>query len=237
MKKNIQLSIPSPCQQQWSSHQPTKLGGYCSSCQKEVIDFTGWSDRQIENYFRYGNDNTCGRFREDQLKTYSLNNNRDTRQGFLPIVLSGITFLLASRQAEATVKKTPDTTVIVLKDHENTLTATDTAGVKTVTGIVKERIDQSPIPGLTVMLKNTTTSTLTDADGRFSIVIQDPKPSDTLVFSFIGYQTIERNVADVTDLTVTLTPDLLLQKITVTAGGICVRRSIWWKIKNIFRQR
>ena len=61
-----------------------------------------------------------------------------------------------------------------------------------VKGKVIEEDTNVPIPGVTVIAKDTTTGTVTDVNGNFSIKIEQGK---TLVFSFIGYYTHEINVS------------------------------------------
>lgn len=50
-------------------------------------------------------------------------------------------------------------------------------------------IDNNPIAGVTVVVDGTSTGTITDADGRFSLKI--PADSKKLIFSFIGMKTKE----------------------------------------------
>ena len=47
MKQNFSISIKSPCQENFESFEPTQKGGFCDSCQKEVIDFTKMSSQEI----------------------------------------------------------------------------------------------------------------------------------------------------------------------------------------------
>src|SRR6186997_3287000 len=66
--KKIKLSIPEPCQQNWDDMAPTSQGRFCSSCAKEVIDFSQMSDTDVLNYFeivKHGK--VCGRTYPDQL--------------------------------------------------------------------------------------------------------------------------------------------------------------------------
>ncbi|HEY9046483.1 MAG TPA: hypothetical protein VIN08_11335 [Ohtaekwangia sp.] len=70
MKDRFTLSIPTPCHEKWNSFSTTKLGGFCSSCKKEVIDFTKWDEEQIKKYFSK-HSSVCGRFSADQLKEYT----------------------------------------------------------------------------------------------------------------------------------------------------------------------
>ena len=74
------------------------------------------------------------------------------------------------------------------------------------------------LPGVNVLEKNTTNGTTTDANGRFSIVVQDE--NSILVFSFIGYQTMETRVGSQTDISITLPPDVTaLQEVVVVGYG------------------
>ena len=55
-------------------------------------------------------------------------------------------------------------------------------------GKVIDAADQQPIPGVAVVVKGTTLGTVTDFDGNFAIKVEN---GQTLVFSFIGYSTVE----------------------------------------------
>lgn len=68
MQKPIMLDIPVPCQEAWDAMTPSDKGRFCSSCAKQVVDFTLMSDSEIINYFLTKSGNTCGRFAGDQLK-------------------------------------------------------------------------------------------------------------------------------------------------------------------------
>jgi len=64
----------------------------------------------------------------------------------------------------------------------------------TISGVVVDE-DADPLPGVNIRLKNTGRGTSTGPDGAFSISV----PGDgerTLLFSFVGYQTVERTFAE-----------------------------------------
>lgn len=68
MSKNIQLTIPKPCHENWDAMTPVEKGRFCGSCQKQVVDFSTMSDRQIAEFFkRPSTGSVCGRFMSDQL--------------------------------------------------------------------------------------------------------------------------------------------------------------------------
>lgn len=62
-----------------------------------------------------------------------------------------------------------------------------------VTGTVKAE-DGSPLPGATVQIKGTTSGTVTDLDGNYSLSVAGVE-NPTLVFSYVGYLTEEVAVA------------------------------------------
>ncbi len=68
-KKQLTLSIPTPCTEDWNAMTPDKNGKFCASCQKTVVDFSRMTDAEIFNYFDTLKGSTCGRFTEKQLTT------------------------------------------------------------------------------------------------------------------------------------------------------------------------
>jgi hypothetical protein len=68
-----------------------------------------------------------------------------------------------------------------------------------VTGTVLSASGREPIIGATVLVKNTTNGTATDAQGKFSIVAP---PNAILVVSFVGFNTREVPVNNQTQLTI-----------------------------------
>ncbi|MGQ0738283.1 MAG: carboxypeptidase-like regulatory domain-containing protein [Bacteroidota bacterium] len=68
MPKKIQLIIPKPCHEDWDAMTPVEKGKFCGSCQKQVVDFSSMSDRQVAAFFKKpSTGSVCGRFMTDQL--------------------------------------------------------------------------------------------------------------------------------------------------------------------------
>jgi hypothetical protein len=72
MKKQstLKLSIPTPCRQGWENMTPTERGRHCASCNKTVIDFTLYSDRELMEFFKKNKGPVCG-----HIPVYNLNRN------------------------------------------------------------------------------------------------------------------------------------------------------------------
>ena len=75
----------------------------------------------------------------------------------------------------------------------------------TVNGSVSDSETNEPLPGVNVVVKNTTKGTNTDFDGNFSI--QDVSSGDVLVFSYLGYKTQEITIGDASTFDVFLVED------------------------------
>lgn len=90
---------------------------------------------------------------------------------------------------------------------------------QTVSGRVTSSVDGSPLPGVSVLVKGTTTGTSSDADGRFAISV--PDNNAVLVLSFIGFTTQEIPVGTQTNIQITMREDATeLSEVVVTALGI-----------------
>ncbi len=89
---------------------------------------------------------------------------------------------------------------------------------QTVTGRVADASD-SPLPGVTVVVQGTTTGTVTNIDGQYSL---SGVPADaTLVFSFVGMRTEQVAVEGRSTINVTMvSSDVLLDEVVITALGI-----------------
>jgi TonB-linked SusC/RagA family outer membrane protein len=89
---------------------------------------------------------------------------------------------------------------------------------QTVTGTVIGTSDSSPIPGVVVLVKGTSTGTVTDLDGKYSI--SAPSPQSILVFSLIGYQSMEVEVGNQSSIQISLSEsESLLDEVVVVGYG------------------
>ncbi|EAZ80616.1 SusC/RagA family TonB-linked outer membrane protein [Algoriphagus machipongonensis] len=102
---------------------------------------------------------------------------------------------------------------------------------KTVTGTVLDEYDVG-LPGVSVLVKGTTTGTATDIDGNFSLNV--PNDQAVLVFSFIGYNKVEQTVGNRSVIDVKLAPDeTTLTELVVTGYTIDSRRETTGAIATV----
>lgn len=76
-----------------------------------------------------------------------------------------------------------------------------------------------PIAGATVLIAGTSTGTITNAEGRYSIDIQSP--DDELLFTFLGYESRRMRVGNRSVIDITLREqENLLEEVVVVAYGV-----------------
>jgi len=89
---------------------------------------------------------------------------------------------------------------------------------RTVTGTVTDSQTSQAMPGVNVLIKGTTTGSISDANGRYSIIVIDP--NSVMVFSFIGYVSEEVPMAGRSVVDVALRSELLqLEEVVVIGYG------------------
>jgi len=105
------------------------------------------------------------------------------------------------------------------------------AQAQTVSGTVTDAEDGSSIPGVNVLVKGTSSGTVTGLDGGYTI---NASSDDVLVFSFVGYTSEEVQVGNQSTINVGLTPDVQsLQEIVVVGYGTQTKREITGSISKV----
>src|SRR5690606_29036266 len=86
-----------------------------------------------------------------------------------------------------------------------------------ITGTVRDSKGE-PLPGVVVTIKGTRTSTATDVNGVFRLNL--PNGNETLVFSFLGFESKEVKATGTTNITVVLNESTsTLDEVVVTGYG------------------
>lgn len=91
-----------------------------------------------------------------------------------------------------------------------------------VTGVVTEASTQEPMPGVTIQVKGTTRGTVSDIDGKYTIMVNQ---NEVLVFSTIGMKTVEKTVSSNAPINVTLEEDNVALDQVVVIGYGTVKKS------------
>ncbi len=102
----------------------------------------------------------------------------------------------------------------------------------TISGSVTDAETSEPLPGVNIVIKGTNQGTTTDAQGAFSLSASSLQ--DTLIFSFIGFQTQEVLIGGRTVINVNLQPHMLSgEELVVVGYGTQERRSLTSSVSYI----
>lgn len=105
------------------------------------------------------------------------------------------------------------------------------ATAQTIKGTVSDT-SGAPLPGVSIVVKNTRTGTTTDFDGNYTI---NAREGDVLIFTYLGLETLTQTVGPSNTLNVTMKEDATqLGEVVVTALGIKKeKKSVGYAIQEI----
>ncbi len=119
----------------------------------------------------------------------------------------------------------------VEKDNTPAVVPNDIIAEQSVSGIVTDEKGQ-PLPGVSVLVKNTNRGTTTDGKGQYKINV--PEANATLVFSFVGYKKQEVSVSNRSTVNVSLqVENQNLEEVVVVGYGTQSRKNLTSAITTI----
>ncbi len=160
MKNKIKITIQEPCHESWLEMTPTEKGRFCSNCQKNVIDFTKASDREI--LMAYNKNNTlCGHFNSAQLNR-NIMAQKEKNSFWIVAAASVIAFLGLGNQSVKAQE-------IIKTEQTDKKQASDSISLKPTTktkysGILYDE-NNIPLPGANVIVKASKIKTQTSING------------------------------------------------------------------------
>ena len=124
--------------------------------------------------------------------------------------------LLKNTNAKFTIK---DNYLVLYSSKDvDVVNETTQSNKRIIKGLISDEFGE-PLIGVSVLVKGTTTGTITDIDGNYSIEI--PNDNAILEFSYIGYQKATLSISGATSFNIILKEDAqVLNEVVVTAMGI-----------------
>lgn len=251
MSKKIQLTVPTPCHENWDKMTQVEKGKFCGSCQKQVMDFTTMSDREIAQFFKKpSTGSVCGRFMNDQLdREIEIPKKRiPWLKYFFQIALPA--FFVTKISAQKTMGKIApiparDTSKVRVTDELRTLgmvlptcikpvigdtiitsvkgevTNKPMDSKRTINGTVADETDM-PLPGVSVYLKGTRTGVATDINGKFRL---QARKGDIIIVSGAGFETTELALGKSDSIAINIKKiNSCYPPVVVTVGGVYAKR-------------
>jgi hypothetical protein len=187
-KQTILLSIPTPCTENWENMNPNERGRHCTSCNKTVIDFSLFTDKQLIEFLNRTTGKICGHISSRQLNRELVY--IEPRNHFPNKLLLG-TALTLSIAGSANANYNPNQRPLAeqyagnnTKNHE---TDKDTGTHLTVTVI--DDSTRQPIPYAGIIISkgiNQVNSWQADMNGKADIYSLPPGQYKITV-SYVGY--------------------------------------------------
>lgn len=103
---------------------------------------------------------------------------------------------------------------------------------RTLSGVVVDNNDGTPIIGANVVIKGTSTGGITDIDGNFNIAI--PIEGCTVEITYVGYKKYEAYITDQGLISVKLVPDdRILEEVVIVGAGTQKKVSVTGAITSV----
>ena len=100
-----------------------------------------------------------------------------------------------------------------------------------VTGVIQSESGEA-LPGVSVVVKGTTTGAISDVDGKYSVRV--PEGYNTLIFSSLSYTTQEVEINGQTEINITLKEDISeLQEVLVVGYGTTLKKDLTGSVGSI----
>lgn len=105
------------------------------------------------------------------------------------------------------------------------------AQTRTLTGTITDKADKAPLPGVTIMLKGTSTGTASDIDGKYTIQVKD---GDILIISSIGMVSQEIPIKGQQTLDIIMSADSqVLEEVVAIGYGVRKKGSITGSVSTV----
>ena len=167
--KTLEISIPEPCGQDWSSMNPTAQGRFCNHCQKTVVDFTGMSDAAFLAYVAQ-NRLGCGKFRKDQIERSIVLPTQKANKWWMRFALAGSFFVTLIKSGDAQTLSAAPASEMAEPKYLTTMPGNLERDTITISGrVVDEKKER--IVNAVVCINKLNIETRTDIDGNFTLKI------------------------------------------------------------------
>ncbi|MGN7987038.1 carboxypeptidase-like regulatory domain-containing protein [Pedobacter sp. 22226] len=241
MPSKFKIQISNPCHEDWGRMQAHTNGKFCGSCQKPVVDFTRFSDQELQDWFIKNQGKSCGRFKPEQLDRLIIAKENYTLSKFKPslIAASLLAFLSFPKLSKGeTIKPSMVQTARTITNFDEKFWDEKLSdSLRVIKGKITEK-DKTAMPGVSVRILGENYGVITNTAGEFSLsyTIQNEDKFKELNISFLGYE----------NKAVKFKPDdaylqiVLNESCTTLTGDVVVTRASSWKrilykVKNQLR--
>ncbi len=219
-----------------------KNGKFCLNCQKNIIDFTQQNSQQIVDYLQQ-NKQVCGRINKYQIETINRQNFnlQKSKCNHLAWSISFGAMLGFSPPVLSQEKNTFNTEQATINQADDKKPITHT---KIIEGLITDADFNAPLPKVILSIENSTYSTTSNFDGKYSIAYDENlEINQQVIVSFDDFETqkiaLQSLIKSPNIVLKPLSPEiesLVLNGIVVVEKELSFFQRMWQKIKNIFKK-
>jgi hypothetical protein len=164
----ITLSIPTPCHEDWDKMTANEKGRHCANCNKTVVDFTNYTDKELVEFFKKNTGNVCGRMNNYQVNRELLFIEQPNRSFFYKLLYGTALASWFGIAATAGAQNNPST----VKTEQGSQTKKDGKdkyvedSIRIKGTLYQENTKQS-VPFANIVIMGTEYVAVTDIDGHF----------------------------------------------------------------------
>lgn len=235
-KRKNYIDLKNPCKMQWEDLNGDSCVRRCDLCNMNVVDFTNKTSDEILEYVMNHKGRVCAKINTHQTdKIYSS-------KGFNFKLLRAFTFIAFGLSTFSVTDLKADNTSKPLSVHQQLNTTLTPIfhkeklvrdSVTVVRGRVFDLDSGEALPGINVHLKGSTHGTTTDVDGYFNLPIANEKKTNTLVFSFIGYESKEVEISNFNE---PVEVKMVVNVMQLGEISIPWYKRLWWSLSSPFRK-
>lgn len=163
----MKIEITNPCSSKFQDFEKTEQGGFCQSCQTEVIDFSTKSDEEIFDFFLKAKGKVCGRLPAKEL-------NLEVTPPQLPkrgLLAASLSLLSLAFSPEVNSQNDSSGSEVALSGEKGASQENSDEFFWTVSGRLLQRGCNEPIESGKISLKGGVAKTVSDVDGHFELLI------------------------------------------------------------------
>jgi len=148
-------------------------------------------------------------------------NNQPIKDILGDIFADEVNFIVSDRQIVLTPNPVSDVPVELSNQQQ------------TVVGTVTDASTGEPMPGVNILIKGTLVGALSDINGRYTLPVSNPSTA-ILVFSFVGYKSLEIPLSNRTTLDVSLESDITgLDEVVVIGYGTIQKKDLTGSVGQV----
>lgn len=179
------ITIPEPCHENWEQMTETEKGKFCAVCQKNLTDFSTYSNQELFNELQSQKGRICGWFRADQLDRY-IYEIKPAEARTWPWFLAGALSLLGFQNQVVAQDTRPSKPAAAASISTENAAGNNSNILKEIRGRLTTT-EGTAISNEMVYLKEMPYEAVTDSSGYFTIYVRESLKTDSITLTLFPY--------------------------------------------------